>query len=510
LYGHAVTDETIRSCIELYNGHYGTWDQNAPPDKAGKPICMSPARIRAQVNVEGGMIVMASIGSELIGYALAIRFMVESLGAVSWVTQLVVHADHRHRGVSKRLLKGVWAFSNDYAWGLVSANPFAIRALEKATGGRCDPEVIMSAKHGVLPHVMARVSYLEVAQCDITPIRSVADTNFPVDSTGRDDMLDRVTTRVPWTLGQIGLGEEWLAMTLGSQERLSWTEEEMRDFMSSSREAVAEAYDRMSHGAAANDHKWMRHTCHEVTSILDMVECHGQAPSDPILDFGCGLGRHAIELAKRGYQVTGVDFSSDSIERAQKYASEADVVVSFERCDCRTYERVGGFAGAICLYDVIGSFPSDEENLAILHRLVANVRPGGWVAISVMNRTLTEARAIYTGNALYDPKLLDKLPPTKIMETTGNVFDPKYYLCDTTSGVVYRKEQFSAAEGQLPLETIVRDRRYSVDELRSMCEHAGLETLTIRPVQTGQWQTALTELDAKAKEILYVGRVLGK
>ncbi len=87
------------------------------------------------------------------------------------------------------------------------------------------------------------------------------------------------------------------------------------------------------------------------------------------------------------------------------------------------------------------------------------------------------------------------------------MFDPDYYLCDTASGVVYRKEQFSVSDGQLPLEIIVRDRRYGVQELTTACEAAGLETLAVRPVKAGQWQIALNELDRSAKEILYIGRV---
>ncbi len=506
-HGDGVHDDMLRRCVALYNGHYGRWDDTAPAGRAGQPIRMSMGMIRAQVRTEGGMIVTASIGAELIGYALAVRFMAAPMGIISWVTQLVVHADHRKIGVSKQMLKGVWAFSNDYAWGLVSANPFAIRALEKATGRRCDPSVIMSAREDVLPQVTARVSYMDVRKCDISPTRSVIDTDFPVEAANSKDMLDQASATAPWVLGSIAVGEEWLAMTLGSQDRLSWTEQELREFMSSSREAVSHAYDRMAHGASTFTHGWMKHTAHEVASIVDMIKCHGHGAGDPILDFGCGLGRHSIELARLGYRVTGVDFSGDSIERARHAASQAEVDVTFEQCDCRTYERRGGFAGAICLYDVIGSFPSDTENAAILERLVANVRPGGWVAISVMNRTLTEAKAIHTGDVLSDPKLLDALPPGNIMETTGNVFDPKYYLCDTRTGVTYRKEQFSAAEGQLPLETIVRDRRYGLVELKAMCESAGLETLTLRPVQSGQWQIIKGETDAKAKELLYVGRV---
>src|SRR5256712_11848977 len=44
-----------------------------------------------------------------------------------------------------------------------------------------------------------------------------------------------------------------------------------------------------------------------------------------ILDAPCGVGRHSIELARRGFQVTGVDFSETELDRARKAGTEAGV-----------------------------------------------------------------------------------------------------------------------------------------------------------------------------------------
>ena len=49
-----------------------------------------------------------------------------------------------------------------------------------------------------------------------------------------------------------------------------------------------------------------------------------------IIDIGCGTGRHAIELTKRGYNVTGVDLSKSQIKRAREKAQEAGANI-----DCR-------------------------------------------------------------------------------------------------------------------------------------------------------------------------------
>ena len=58
-----------------------------------------------------------------------------------------------------------------------------------------------------------------------------------------------------------------------------------------------------------------------------------------ILDIGCGTGRHAIELARRGYRVTGVDLSPSQIEAARIKAAAAGVPVDFRVGDARTKAR---------------------------------------------------------------------------------------------------------------------------------------------------------------------------
>ena len=65
---------------------------------------------------------------------------------------------------------------------------------------------------------------------------------------------------------------------------------------------------------------------------VDFIEKElGFDKSKRILDIGCGTGRHAIELAKRGYKVTGVDLSKSQLQRAKEKASDAKVEIEFIR-----------------------------------------------------------------------------------------------------------------------------------------------------------------------------------
>jgi 2-polyprenyl-3-methyl-5-hydroxy-6-metoxy-1,4-benzoquinol methylase len=86
-----------------------------------------------------------------------------------------------------------------------------------------------------------------------------------------------------------------------------------------------------------------------------------------IIDIGCGTGRHAIELTKRGYNVTGVDFSESQIKRAKEKAKEEGLAIDFQIQDARNLFFNGEFDLAIMLCE--GGFSlmeTDEMNFDIL------------------------------------------------------------------------------------------------------------------------------------------------
>ncbi|EDN68303.1 methyltransferase [Beggiatoa sp. PS] len=87
-----------------------------------------------------------------------------------------------------------------------------------------------------------------------------------------------------------------------------------------------------------------------------------------ILDIGCGTGRHAIELAKRGYTVTGIDLSESQLNRAKQKAQAEKVDITFQQADARHLQFSNEFDLAIMLCE--GGFSlmeTDEMNFAILN-----------------------------------------------------------------------------------------------------------------------------------------------
>ncbi len=112
----------------------------------------------------------------------------------------------------------------------------------------------------------------------------------------------------------------------------------------------------------------------------------GSDKSIRILDIGCGTGRHSIELARRGYEVVGVDLSECMLAKARRKAEQAGVSVRFIHADARelTFDKEFGLAIMLCE----GGFSlmeTDEMNYAILQSAARALVPGGKFIFTCLN-----------------------------------------------------------------------------------------------------------------------------
>ncbi len=105
-----------------------------------------------------------------------------------------------------------------------------------------------------------------------------------------------------------------------------------------------------------------------------------------ILDIGCGTGRHAIELTKRGYAVTGIDLSDSQLARARAKAAEQDLKIDFRRLDARSLPFDREYDVALMLCE--GGFPlmeTDEMNFEILKSAARALKDGGQLIMTTLN-----------------------------------------------------------------------------------------------------------------------------
>ena len=446
---------------------------------------------------ENCRVVLAKDGECVVGQAFYLRDRIDG-ETFTWVLQLVVHTDYRRFGIGSRLLHSIWGFSDDGAWGLATANPFTVKTLEGATLRHVLPEEIL--KHEALVReICSRIPYISKLMIDGTT--SIADTDFYVDADGMDERLLVEKFGDGWILGSLPSGHEWVAFTFKDQDFDSDFSKELQGMIDFSEDRLKDAYSRMD----MENHPWARHASSEIAALESM-----NVPLDNtrILDAGCGRGRHSLVIAHHhpSSSVTGVDFSKSNIEHADSRKGALNNV-SFEVADLRSYCPSEPFDVVLCLYDVIGSFPDDVDNDAIVDSLSLCCKTGGYLVISAMNMELTRYIALPSnvGDVQSNPKMLFDLPPGDVMHKSGDIFDPKLFLIDSKTGLVYRKEQFGD-DSSLPAEYIIRDRRYTAKEMMDLVKVRGFDVIDCRYVRAGRWAEPLEATDSKAKEILLIAR----
>ncbi|WP_298258698.1 class I SAM-dependent methyltransferase [Bradyrhizobium sp.] len=173
-------------------------------------------------------------------------------------------------------------------------------------------------------------------------------------------------------------------------------------------EAYASAYDAM-YADKSN--------AAECDAVITLFQ-HGDGKISRILDLGCGTGRHAVELAGRGFDVTGVDFSEAMLARARERGHSGKGSLDFVRGDARSYRSASPFDAVLMNFNVLGYMSSNQDFAAALATARANLRPGGvfvadfWYGPAVVTDPPGERlREIATGD-------------TKILRCSRGTHDP--------------------------------------------------------------------------------------
>jgi len=153
-----------------------------------------------------------------------------------------------------------------------------------------------------------------------------------------------------------------------------------------------------------------------------------------IIDVGCGTGRHSIELAKRGYSVTGIDLSDSQIKRAREKAGELSLNIEFIRQDARNLSFEKQFDVAIMLCE--GGFPlmeTDEMNYEILKNVAQSLKENAKLIFTTLNGLFPLFHSIndfhgsetIDGNATYQSRRFDLMTFRDFNQTTFTDDDGK-------------------------------------------------------------------------------------
>jgi ubiquinone/menaquinone biosynthesis C-methylase UbiE len=116
-----------------------------------------------------------------------------------------------------------------------------------------------------------------------------------------------------------------------------------------------------------------------------VAESLGVPPGGALLDLACGYGRHAMELAQKGYKVTGLDLSLPLLIRAADTARRASLNINFIHGDMREMTFDNEFDGAYTMFTSFGYF-DDDTNRKVAANLARAIKPGGKLLVDVVNR----------------------------------------------------------------------------------------------------------------------------
>ena len=183
-----------------------------------------------------------------------------------------------------------------------------------------------------------------------------------------------------------------------------------------------------------------------------------------VLDLGCGTGRMTLELARRGYDMTGIDYSPEMLDIARDEAEKKGHDVLWLCQDMREFELYGTVDAAVCCLDCINHL-EDISDLEKCFSLIHNyLIPDGIFVFDINGRYKFEN--IYADN-------------TYAMEENGgmcvweNYYDPGSRICDFYITLFKecddgRYERFDETQSE---------RMYTLAEIKNSLEKCGMEFL---------------------------------
>ena len=133
---------------------------------------------------------------------------------------------------------------------------------------------------------------------------------------------------------------------------------------------------------------WVEDTKRQVDFLIEKLKLKG---NERILDLACGFGRHSLEFARRGFDVTGIDITSDYIEYASVHALNEKLNTRFILSDIRQVNFENDFDIVLNMADgAIGYLENEEENLKIFDVISKALKSGGKHFMDIMNADYAE------------------------------------------------------------------------------------------------------------------------
>jgi len=120
--------------------------------------------------------------------------------------------------------------------------------------------------------------------------------------------------------------------------------------------------------------------------IEKVIELLGIERGAKILDLCCGIGRHSLELARRGYSVIGVDLTEEYLAKARKQAESEGLYIEFVRSDMRRFCQIESFDAVINMFTAFGYFEEPLDDKRVIVNIYCSLRQGGKLIIDMVGK----------------------------------------------------------------------------------------------------------------------------
>jgi SAM-dependent methyltransferase len=171
-----------------------------------------------------------------------------------------------------------------------------------------------------------------------------------------------------------------------------------------------------------------------------------------VLDLGSGAGRHSVQLASRGFEVTGIDLSAASICRARQHAAPN---LMFLRRDMRRPFGAKAFDVVFNLFTSFGYFEGQADHLKVVRNIARALKPGGTLVLDYLNVQYAESHRV----------------ADELIERDGVVYQVSRW---SDAGHLYKRIEVRDGQDAEPLVHVERVAKFGLDDFRAMFRLCGL------------------------------------
>jgi SAM-dependent methyltransferase len=219
-------------------------------------------------------------------------------------------------------------------------------------------------------------------------------------------------------------------------------------------------------------------TSAEVDHLVQLLQLPAGAA---ILDLPCGPGRHSLELARRGFDVTGVDRTRAYLDQAQAASTAEGLSVRWAQGDMRTWRQPDRFHAALNLWSSFGYFEDPADDRRHLESVLASLAPGGTLVLDTMSLEI----------------LARDFSESSVLELDGSLLIERRRIIGPWTAI---ESTWTLLQGDTREERTMRVRLYSARHLAGLLHQVGFTDIEILGGLDG------VPFDHKAKRLVLLAR----